>query len=333
MARNGQPGGNARRLVRGVTLVELLVCVGIVMILMGLLMPATQSAREMARGMQCTNRLHNLGLAALQHETAHGFFPSDGWGFRWVGDPDRGYGPSQPGGWAYNILAYVGEENLREMGRGRADVAKRAAFSRRFAAAPEVFYCPSRRSAGTYPFTENRFGLVNAEVPKSAAKTDYAINAGNVELSGGLGPDAPDDPRYRWPSLERMNGISFVRSQIRAADVRDGLSRTILIGEKHVPIGSYQSGTSLGDDQSFLVGDDADIRRFTVIPPVPDLVEAQLPGARIVHAFGSAHPNATYFVFCDGSVQKIHFEVYEEVFQKMGGRYDRPNRGQRQRWH
>ncbi len=307
---------------RAFTIVELLVCVGIVTILIGLLIPATQSAREAARGIQCTNHLRNIGLGTIQHETAHTFYPSDGWGFRWVGDPDRGFGPDQPGGWIYNILNYVDQKNLRDVGRGKTDAEKRVLFTRRFSAAADLFHCPSRRDADAYPYTETRYGLVNAERPRFAAKTDYAISAGSVELNGGLGPDSAYDPRYRWPRLDRMNGISFVRSRVRVADVRDGTSNTILVGEKHVPIGMYRTGESIGDDQSLLVGDDADIRRYTVVSPVPDLLEANLPGARLVHAFGSAHPNSTRFVFCDGSVRKIDFETDEASFRKLGRRND-----------
>lgn len=314
----------------GFTVVELLVCIGIVMTLIGLLIPATQSAREAARGIQCANHLRNIGLGALQHETAHGIYPSDGWGFRWVGDPDRGYGPDQPGGWIYDILDYVDQRNLREMGRGKTGADKRAAFAGRFSIAVPIFHCPSRRSAEPYRYGETHFGLVNADVPRFAAKTDYAINAGSVELDGGIGPNSADDPRYRWPDLALMNGISFVRSRVRVADILDGTSHTILAGEKHVPASMYANGKSIGDDQGLLVGDDADIRRYTVITPVPDIFEERLPGARLVHAFGSAHPGATRFVFCDGSVRKIHFEIEETAFQKSGRRDDvRMIRGRR----
>lgn len=315
-------GVTTSRGTTGFTVLEVLVGLGIVMILLSLLMPATQMAREGARRLQCANHLRNLGLAALQHEVDHQIYPSDGWGFRWVGDPDRGYGPDQPGGWVYDILAYIDQDSVRSMGAGARGAEKRSAMNARFGMAPELLYCPSRRNAGAYPFTESRFGLVNADPPRTAAKVDYAINAGSVELDGGIGPASEQDHSYAWPSLDRMNGISFVRSRVRVRDVRDGTSNTIMLGEKYVPSSTYLSGASIGDDQSFLVGDDADIRRYTVISPVPDIVEGGLPGVRLVHAFGSAHPNGAQFVFCDGSVRQIPFGTDEHVFQKSGGRYD-----------
>ena len=310
----------------GVTLIELLIAFGIVLMLGSLVIPATQSAREAARRTRCGNRLRNLGLAAMAHTTEQGFFPSNGWGFRWVGDPDRGYGPRQPGGWVYNILSYVGEQQVRELGRGKRGAVRDEAMQERFSIPLEVLHCPSRREAALYPFAENRFGFVNASAPSEAARCDYAINAGTMELSGGTGPVSDHDPSYVWPDTARMNGVSFVRSRIRIVDVRDGTSNTILLGEKHLPVSAYSTGASFGDDQSYLVGDDADIRRFAVEPPLPDVIGYGAVGAYAVHAFGSAHPNVTQFVLCDGSVRQISFVIEKNAFQVLARRNDGASR-------
>ena len=103
----------ATRVRQGFTLVELLVVIAIIGILIGLLLPAVQSVREAARRIQCANHLKQMGLGALNHEEAHGFFPSCGWGWAWIGDPDRGFGETQPGGWIYNLLPFVEQDALQ----------------------------------------------------------------------------------------------------------------------------------------------------------------------------------------------------------------------------
>lgn len=91
----------------GFTLVELLVVIAIIAILMALLLPAAQSAREAARRIHCANSVKQLALGCVKHEATHRHFPTGGWGFAWIGDPDRGFGWQQPGGWIFNILPYI----------------------------------------------------------------------------------------------------------------------------------------------------------------------------------------------------------------------------------
>ncbi|NQT38164.1 MAG: DUF1559 domain-containing protein, partial [Planctomycetes bacterium] len=135
---------------RGFTLVELLVVIAIIGILIGLLLPAVQSVREAARRIQCANHLKQMGLGALNHEEAHGFFPSCGWGWAWIGDPDRGFGETQPGGWIYNLLPFVEQDALHNLGAGKSDSEKRA-FAGEVANTPiAMFNCPSRRRAKPY---------------------------------------------------------------------------------------------------------------------------------------------------------------------------------------
>src|SRR5262245_9385622 len=100
------------------TLVELLVVISVIAVLVGLLLPAVQQAREAARRMQCSNNLKQIGLGALNHESTHQYLPSGGWGHRWVGDADSGFGRSQPGGWVYSLLPYVEQSALHSRGAG-----------------------------------------------------------------------------------------------------------------------------------------------------------------------------------------------------------------------
>src|SRR5262249_19974442 len=107
-----------RRNPQGFTLVELLVVIAIIGVLVSLLLPAIQAARDAARRTQCTDNVKNIALAGRNHVEAMGHFPTGGWGYRWVGDPDQGYGEDQPGGFLYNILPFIEQRALHDLGTG-----------------------------------------------------------------------------------------------------------------------------------------------------------------------------------------------------------------------
>src|SRR5690349_17246307 len=148
----GTPG--KLRIHEGFTLVELLVVIAIIGILVALLLPAVQAAREAARRNQCVNNLKQLSLGALNHESTHKQFPSTGLGNSWVGDPNYGYGRKQPGGVFFNVLPFIEEQQLHDMGMGvganGSDATRKALFAQRDQTVIKTMVCPSRRNGGPY---------------------------------------------------------------------------------------------------------------------------------------------------------------------------------------
>ena len=88
----------SRPMPHGFTLVELLIVITIIGVLVALLMPAIDSARESGRRAQCMNNIKQMSLGCLGHESKYNFLPTGGWGYMWCGDPDRGFNKRQPGG-------------------------------------------------------------------------------------------------------------------------------------------------------------------------------------------------------------------------------------------
>jgi prepilin-type N-terminal cleavage/methylation domain-containing protein len=310
----------------GFTLVELLTVVAIVGVLVALLLPAVQSARESARRVACGNNVRQLALGCLQHLDQQGFFPSGGWGWCWTGDPDRGFGRSQPGSWAYSILPAIELGPLHALAsdgdpatvttgqQQRADTAARTPVP--------TFVCPSRRLAATYPtpiYGSSGETMRNAATPTAANRSDYKMNAGTVRVIWGTGPSHADGiAGTGFGDMSTTNGLAAQRSEVRAAHVRDGMSSTYLIGEKYLNPDNYATGLDICDDHSLFAGDDLDMSGWTDAVPAQDQ-----RGAPNQHRFGSAHVGGIVMAMADGSTHTIGYDVDATVHSNRGSRNDR----------
>ena len=309
---------------RAFTLVELLVVIAIIGILVALLLPAVQAAREAARRMQCKNHLKQLGLAMHSHHEAHGHLPTNGWGQLWVGDADRGFGLQQPGGWIYNSLPYLEEGVVHDFGAGmiQGSTEKREATLVMLESVLEVLNCPTRRPAILYPYTSLQ-SPHNSATPSVRGSTDYCANAGDTEHIAIRGPDSYEEaesPNYEFGDLSYHTGISYAQSQIKFAKITDGTANTYIVGEKYLDPDDYADGGSEGDDAGAYEGHAAEHTRYTHIIDTP--LRQDRPGLDLHHSFGSAHPSGLHFVFCDGSVHVISYGIDPVIHALLGNRRD-----------
>ncbi len=345
----------------GFTLVELLVVIAIIGILVALLLPAVQAAREAARRTQCKSQLRQLAIGCLNHVDTHRHFPTGGWGWRWVGDADRGSGPDQPGGWLYNILPYIEEQNKYDLpsdGDPNAITRPQMIGAEQLLQQPvTIINCPSRRAIALYPYIPVREGnyAVNARTPtgQQVAKGDYAINSGDWVNQGefddnnGPGPSQIEAAvSMNWMENQnryegRLNGVCHQRSQVRLAKVTDGTTKTYLVGERYIPQSEYESGDWGGDNETWLTGYNNDVCRTGRWQPTQDsTLPSELPERETVNypsrtvtesvendnngssRFGSAHPGSWNMAFCDGSVHTITYSIELFIHRSLANRED-----------
>lgn len=332
---------------RGFTLVELLVVIAIIGTLVGLLLPAVQAARESARMVQCKNNLRQIATAFLHHEQAQGFFPTSGWGWEWVGDPDGGYGSTQPGGWAFNILSYMEYGDLRESGPRLSVLMRLHDLDADNDPAPGTvdflplvqtlvpqFNCTSRRPLDLYPIHILRGALAgnmpNCSTGCRVMRGDYQANSGNANPGDDAGPPLDFRPPLypaRGPRQDQ-NGISYQYSMVRVAEITDGTARTAMVGEKFLKTDNYFTGAAPNDNQCVYSGNDSDNNGYTgdglaSLPPLRDQGGA-VDRRDYAGRFGSAHTEGLHMAFGDGSVRFIAYNIDGEVWRLFGGRDDEP---------
>jgi prepilin-type N-terminal cleavage/methylation domain-containing protein len=314
---------------RAFTLVELLVVIAIIGILIALLLPAVQAAREAARRSQCVNNLKQLTLAIQNHHGVYNTFPSGGanWpyhvSFR-SGSPC--VGKDQMIGWGYQLLPFI-EQLPVYQGAGAAVPADpiQQLIARSVVAIQTpipAFFCPSRRPPAALPVTgewlydivvDGTVNNVGYAQPYAHAPGDYCAAAWNTngvtpsgttfncgQPCGWLQPTSPTAPQTPC-------GIQ---------DITDGTSNTIALGEKRMSRGTLGTYTAY-DNEGYTVGWDDDTIRQVDIPPLPDLQIGQED-----LRFGSSHPAGLNVSLLDGSVRFISFSVNQAVFFCLGTKND-----------
>lgn len=294
---------------RGFTLVELLVVIAIIGVLVALLLPAVQAAREAARRAQCTNNLKQLGLAVQNFHSARNGIPP-----AYL----TGMGHAT---WLVLIMPYLEQGNLFD----QYDISKQ------YYAQPDsiiqtqvsFFYCPSRRSPGELSKSGDERGGV---AHKAGALNDYAMCAGDGSVPIWHQTRAPDPlggngvarSTYYYPEavlsgqLSGSSDPNFIYTGWKILrtfrNVEDGLSNTFLAGDKYVHQDHW--GEVEWGDSSFY-SDDFGVVVFRMAGPgfysiIPSPTDPTIKAPFCRSSFGSSHSGGVcQFVYCDGSVHSI----------------------------
>jgi prepilin-type N-terminal cleavage/methylation domain-containing protein/prepilin-type processing-associated H-X9-DG protein len=306
----------------GFTLVELLVVIAIIGILVSLLLPAVQSARESARMAQCKNNVRQLGVGVLQHLEKQQHFPTGGWGWGWLGEPDRGYGLSQPSAWIYNTLPYIDQTALHDLGAGGDDTTIKNTRKQMYETPLAMHQCPSRRRMQLYKYTLGNFSPNCATGLVAVARGCYAINAGSqgqCELFFGPSSYADgDNPNWSgWHDMSGHTGISYERSLVRREHIQDGMTSTYLLGERYLDPLQYTTGAAGDDNSGLYTGYENDHHRSTSATPLRDA-----PGVGQTCRFGGVHAIGCNMAMCDGSVRTIRYSIDANTHSRLGNRKD-----------
>ena len=267
----------------GFTLIELLVVIAIIAVLIGLLLPAVQKVREAANRMACSNNLKQLGLALHNYHDRTGSFPPGYVSNQRFPDGSEG-GPGW--GWAAHILSEIEQDNLRrgiDLANGIRDPVHATVRVVRI----KTFLCPSDQHIGTF--------LVDST---DGRQTDVA-HANYVGLFGNN--EMADDPNVG-------NGIFYRNSRVRFADVTDGLSNTLAVGERSSNLGK---ATWTGVVPRAEAGPSLTLGSADHTPNDPAAHEED---------FWSRHPQGVNFLFADGSVRMVHDHIHRATWLGLATR-------------
>ncbi|WP_168205012.1 DUF1559 family PulG-like putative transporter [Bythopirellula goksoeyrii] len=283
----------------GFTLVELLVVIAIIGVLVALLLPAIQAARESARRNQCTNNLKQIALATQMYHDTQKQFPAGR-----IGTDEF------TTSWAFQLLHYLEGGNIYQTWKRNVppfDVENSLAMR----TPVETYTCPSRRT----PAADRDF--VDGSVPALLAKGvgaggDYAANAGRDTVEYGV-----DNQQKPLPSIdETVAGPIFTFSRVGDRQVQDGLSNTIAEGERHIP---PEQENPPGGIQQLGQGDTAffsgDIPHTILRSSKEGIAEGPQDYSRT--KFGSEHSGISQFAFLDGHVKAIANTIDIITFQLM----------------
>ncbi len=297
---------------RGFTLVELLVVIAIIGVLVALLLPAVQAAREAARRSQCSNNLKQIGLAVQNFHDTYSKLPPTA--LQGGGPPNDKYHT-----WLVVILPFIEQGSLYD----EFDLSKPWDQSPNPAAAQlpgadiAGYRCPSRSHSG-FSDANPQVGPVGDYAVGSVATANYQHQ--HQALNVLLGP---------MVGAARNGSAASWRPRTSFADNTDGLSNTLYIGEKHIFSGDMNKGggsaNASGDGNHFITQQTAwyETHAYRQTDHPNGLGRGpQDNRANRHHTFGSWHPGICQFVYGDGSVHAIQNTIDLTTLRNLGSRGD-----------
>lgn len=317
---------------RAFTLIELLVVIAIIAVLVGLLLPAVQRVRESANRSKCANNLKQIGLAVHNYHDTYNAIPPARL------DYDGGVS------WAVIILPYIEQDtfyhqwDLHEWYYVHPPEVRKHQVP--------IYYCPSRRQAtdinvskqgdtpDTWPWSGRPPIPPDSGSSWFGATGDYACSDGDDPRDGFFNTELATGAMITWtPQIDNKiwdptrnkppARIKQWTSRTRWSSIEDGLSNTLLVGEKHVPLvktGPSAFGQEQYGDGSIYNGDPENQNAARVAGKGVPL--AISPKVAYNRQFGSYHPNVCQFVMCDGSVRALPNSISELVLSRLSHRHD-----------
>lgn len=291
---------------RGFTLVELLVVIAIIGILIALLLPAVQAAREAARRTQCNNNLKQIGLASQSFHDTNKFLPSSRIWDHWAT-------------WAVQILPFMEQQALYEQWDMTQQYYTQAAGV--VETQIPAYYCPSRRMP---PQTSKSGDKPDNSKPNGnhlpGALSDYAACSGDFNYAGWFDGVNANGAIYTGQYTTNPSGtvIKTWRGRVPLALILDGTSNTLLVGEKHVPQNQFTIGVGDGS----IYNGDHEWNFARVAGPGYGLAKSPMDQLNWRLVFGSFHPSGCQFAFCDGSVRFLRTTTSTTTLSRLSVRND-----------
>jgi prepilin-type N-terminal cleavage/methylation domain-containing protein len=277
-----------RRRRVGFTLIELLVVISIIVLLITMILPAIQKVREAANRAICANNLKQIGLAVHHYHNDYNSLPNSRLRSRFAT-------------WCVIILPYIEEDALYHRWNLEKDYYDQTDEARQTAV--KLFFCPSRRFSNSDP------SLSKNDIPIDGKPSNQNYPGALGDYACSLGCGTYD---YWWEPFPSQGCFIYGGLKLSFAEIQDGLSNTIMVGEKHVPLNQF--GVEYWDG-SVYNGDYGSSFRYAGQGHAMALTMTEQ-----TYVFGSYHPAMVQFVFADGGVRGLPKTLSSDIFNMLATR-------------